>query len=313
MKSASVILPALAVLGGALIGCSGSAQVPLCATCQHTGAALSLVPCAARDAAPPDVVDDAALRRALDAAAQTLMQTKKATPASELIKQLSRRRCTVAPVGPQARSLTPAQAYAQCRSAVVVVAGLYKCTQCTRWHTGGASGVMIDPSGIFVTNYHVINNTKNKAMVAMTADGKVYSVTEVLAASSADDLAVVRLDSGGKRLSALPVAANPPIGTPVTVISHPLHRYYTLTAGIISRYQKTRREGKTAPLMTITADFGRGSSGAPVLDARGAVVGLVSSTSSLYYPAAKGKTEQLQMVFKQCVPGSSILKLISGK
>jgi len=267
------------------------------------------VPCAGGPA--PAVVDDAALRRALDTAAQTLMKAKKATPTTDLIKQLSRRRCTVTPVRPQGRSLTPAQAYAQCRSAVIVVAGLYKCTKCTKWHTGGASGVMIDPSGIFVTNYHVINNTKNKAMVAMTADGKVYPVIEVLAASSADDLAIVRLDGGGQRLAALPVATNAPIGTPVTVISHPTHRYYTLTAGIVSRYQKTKRSGKTATMMTITADFGRGSSGAPVLDSRGAIVGLVSSTSSLYYPAAKGKKEQLQMVFKQCVPGASILRLIT--
>ena len=86
-----------------------------------------------------------------------------------------------------------------------------------------------------------------------------------------------------------------------------------LPAGIISRYQKTKRANKIVPMMTITADFAQGSSGAPILDDRGRVVGLVTSTSSVYYPAKNGKKEQLQMVFKQCVPGASILKLISGK
>jgi len=259
------------------------------------------------------VIDDLALRRVLQNTARKLMDSKKATPSAELLKQLTRKQCKITPPPARAKAMTPAQAYARCKSAVIVAAGLYKCTKCTKWHTGGASGVLIGPSGVFVTNYHVMANTRNKAMVAMTADGQVYPVTEVLAASAADDLAIVRLDAGGKRLAALPVAADSPIGTPVTVISHPKSRLYTLTAGIISRYQKTRRAGKTVDMMTITADFAQGSSGAPILDDRGSVIGLVTSTSSVYYPAKGGKKERLQMVFKQCVPGASILKLISAK
>jgi len=253
------------------------------------------------------------MKRHLDHAAHTLMEAGKVTAVSELIKQLDRRQCKIKPLAPQADPLTPAQIYPRCKPAVLVVAGLYKCPRCTRWHTMLASGVLIDPAGVFLTNYHVVKNTNNKAIVAMTADGKVYPVTEVLAASAAEDVAVARLDTGSRRLAALPIATHAPVGAPVTVISHPTNRFYLLTAGIVSRYQKAKRANKLVDMMTITADFGRGSSGGPVLNDRGAVVGMVASTSSVYYPAKKGKKEQLQMVFKQCIPAAAILKLLAPR
>ena len=65
-------------------------------------------------------------------------------------------------------------------------------------------------------------------------------------------------------------------------------------------------------MMTITADFAKGSSGAPVFDDRGNVAAMVASTSSVYYTQTKDTQKNLQMVFKQCVPAASILKLIAG-
>jgi S1-C subfamily serine protease len=57
--------------------------------------------------------------------------------------------------------------------------------------------------------------------------------------------------------------------------------------------------------MSITADYAKGSSGGPVFNDRGEVVGMVSSTSSLYYqtdsPEAPKEKGPLQMVIKNCV------------
>ena len=259
------------------------------------------------------ITDDLAVKRKLEHAAHTLMEAGKCTPVAELGKQLSRGQCKLKLPKQHSAAMTATQTYARCKAGVLVVAGLYKCTKCTRWHTSAASGILVHPSGVFLTSYHVMTNTKYKAMVAMTDDGKIYPVTEVLAGSASEDVAVARLDAGGRRLAALPIAVGSPVGTPVTVISHPASRFYLLTAGIVSRYQKTKRVGKTVSMMTITADFARGSSGAPVLNDRGAVVGMVASTSSVYYPPVKkGKTEQLQMVFKQCVPAEAIVKLFAA-
>jgi S1-C subfamily serine protease len=62
-------------------------------------------------------------------------------------------------------------------------------------------------------------------------------------------------------------------------------------------------------MMSITADYARGSSGSPVLDDSGAVVGMVADTRSIYYTIDHGAQQNLQMVVKECVPSASILKL----
>ena len=83
---------------------------------------------------------------------------------------------------------------------------------------------------------------------------------------------------------------------------------------MISRYT-TFKSAKDAPesvRMTITADYAKGSSGAPVFDACGNICGMVSSTNSIYYNKTKdGANENLQMVVKNCVPAASILNLIT--
>jgi len=254
---------------------------------------------------PPEAANDLARMRNLERGAGKLIAEGKTTPTAELIKQLARKQCTLKLPAPTGEKFTPDRIYARYIDSVLVVAGVYKCKRCKRWHAGVATGFLISASGAFVTNYHVVG-AKGKTIVAMTHDGKVYPVKEVLAANQADDVAILRLDAGAAKLKPVPLSADAPVGTPVSVISHPDGRFYALTHGIVSRYAQHGRGQKLVTMMTITADFARGSSGGPVIDDRGAVVGLVSSTSSVYYT----KKQDLQMVFKHCVSGGSILKLI---
>ena len=65
-----------------------------------------------------------------------------------------------------------------------------------------------------------------------------------------------------------------------------------------------------APRMAITADYAKGSSGAPVLNSEGEVVGMVSATNSIYYTREKGQNQNLQMVVKLCIPVAAISKLL---
>ena len=77
--------------------------------------------------------------------------------------------------------------------------------------------------------------------------------------------------------------------------------------------EHTRRSGEDGPKyreMTVTADFAKGSSGAPVLDRTGAVVGIVRRTSPAYAEQKNGVKTNVQMVWKRCVPSSALFELL---
>lgn len=194
---------------------------------------------------------------------------------------------------------------------VYMIGGVYKCGKCEKWHnSGNATAWALTTSGIMVTNHHVIANSKGDVMAVMDQEGNCHAVTEVLAACENSDYAIIRVNATG--LTPLALSEPAAVGTKVTVISHPRGRYYTHTFGHISRYyynQRTRG-GVEVPFMGITADYAKGSSGGPVIDYEGRVVGMVSSTTSLYTERSKNKEPQgmLQMVTKNCVPVLAIRK-----
>jgi serine protease Do len=101
-----------------------------------------------------------------------------------------------------------------------------------------------------------------------------------------------------------------PVGAKIDLISHPNQRFYTLTEGRVARYFMMQRGKMPVSAMSITADFGRGSSGGPVFNESGEVVGIAASTESLYYTEKDGEQKNLQMVFKHCVPVSQLRELI---
>src|SRR6185503_2447003 len=259
----------------------------------------------------PGEVNDFRIEDQLDLAAEQLMGAGKTTKMSDLIRELGRRSCSIELPRLSATNASNGKIAASSRSGVLVIGDLSKCKKCPKWHVGASSGFLLTASGVCVTCYHVANVPSSPTLIAMTGDGRVVAVKEVLAANPHTDLAILQLD--GSDFQPLALDTEAPVGSPVRVLSHPDDHFFTLSEGIVSRYVALPLEKAAGEVtfMAITADFGAGSSGAPVFNERGGVVGIVNNTQSLYYDPQKGR--DLQMVFKHCLPSQYILQLIGKK
>jgi serine protease Do len=200
--------------------------------------------------------------------------------------------------------------------AVYLISSVYLCGKCDKWHLGGtASAWALTADGLMVTNHHVFAKAKGGAMGVCGADGKTHRIIEVVAADEANDIAIFRVDA--KDLKPLPIGPDAKVGSSVEVVSHPERRFFTHTFGKVSRYHQLpgKADKPKRVMMSITADYAKGSSGGPVLDAEGRVIGMVASTQSIYYESsARDKLKgPLQMVVKNCVPVSAISAMLDAE
>ena len=272
-------------------------------------------------ASPGQSVDNAADDRALFTQAETATAKLAETGKSPLNKQTRLEQCKRT-VASGVRLLAPAkdrkldgeESYRTAAAAAVLVTGAYKCDKCTRWHCTLASGVVVDPDGVIATNHHVAAGEAAEAMGVLTADGRFFPVTEVLATNKNNDVALLRV--AGKDLAALPVRDDLGAGATIYCYSHPANAFGCFSDGIVTRYCRLGGPDRNgAVFMQVTADYARGSSGGPIIDQAGNLVGLVSSTSPVLYAdnaAAKGTPTgqgNLQMVRHNCVTGRAILDL----
>ena len=137
----------------------------------------------------------------------------------------------------------------------------------------------------------------------------MFPVREVLAADATNDLVILRVE--GRGFVPVPLALGARQGSPVWVLSHPGYNYYTLTTGMVERYLIWPFLKGEPTYMSITADFGVGSSGAPVFNDHGAVVGIAKITKGIEADAEQKDKTNLQMVLKYCTPSAALLKMIS--
>ena len=134
------------------------------------------------------------------------------------------------------------------------------------------SGFFISASGVLVTNYHVLENAYRSDI--KTLDGGEYPVVAVLAKNQQVDLIKVRVNIPRDRVAPLSLAEQEPVlADRVVVIGSPLGLDQTVSEGIISAVRETPAIGK---VFQLTAPISQGSSGSPVLNQQGEVVGVVS-------------------------------------
>lgn len=257
-------------------------------------------------------VDDRDIKNTIQALATELIEAGNITDNDELQEQLQRRHAAID--APPEAELTEdgEEIYERAAEGVLIIAGIYLCEHCDNYHANCASGFTISEDGLAITNHHVVENTNNLTLVAWTHDGRVVPVLEVLASNEADDVALIRL-GGDEPFTALPIARDAEVGQRVHAITHPDGRFYYYSSGEVARFcMQPQQRGPSVRRMQITADYARGSSGGPILNDLGQVVGMVSTTNSIYYNENDGQQENFQMVMHNCVPYESILELFAG-
>lgn len=142
-------------------------------------------------------------------------------------------------------------------------------------HPGGrqglGSGVVIDAHGLILTNAHVVNGAQAIHVWTPEAD----DVTANLIGSDPDlDLALLRAsDARGLRPAPLGDSDRLRVGDWVVAIGNPFGLHHTVTAGIVSAKGRALDDSGVEFLQTDTA-LGPGSSGGPLLDLGGNVVGI---------------------------------------
>tara|TARA_B100001250_G_scaffold414304_1_gene451828 strand:- start:2143 stop:3780 length:1638 start_codon:yes stop_codon:yes gene_type:complete len=141
---------------------------------------------------------------------------------------------------------------------------------------GTGTGFFIDRSGIGITNHHVIED----ADIAYIKDfeGNVFQIEQVTKVDVEADLAEIKIKNDDNyRFPRLKLSAKQVLkGQEIFVIGNPETYESTLTTGIISAIRKNDHFEE----IQVSAPISPGSSGSPIMDMKGYVLGVITSSSS---------------------------------
>ena len=133
------------------------------------------------------------------------------------------------------------------------------------------SGFFIDDKGLAVSNYHVFGNTLiGEELIKMVDSDKAYKVTEVIAKDEENDFIVFRVNCDDNNY--LKIARDKPdVGEKVFAIGSPRGLENTFSSGEISQWRSDK-------VMQINVQIDHGSSGGPLINQYGQVVGITSGS-----------------------------------
>jgi serine protease Do len=135
------------------------------------------------------------------------------------------------------------------------------------------SGVIVDPSGIALTNAHVVEKATDIEVV--TVEGNKHRA-KVIGLDKKTDLAVLRLDDGKNsfKYARLGDSDRIQVGDWVIAVGSPFGLQATVTAGIISAKARQIGQGPFDDFLQTDAAINPGNSGGPLVNMQGEVVGI---------------------------------------
>lgn len=132
-----------------------------------------------------------------------------------------------------------------------------------------STGFFITDDGVLVTNEHVIAGAAD--LFAQTSTGAIYIFRSVIFRSVNLDLALLKFAATGVPYLKLGTSVHLAEGQRIIVIGRPEGLEATVSDGIITAFLSNRSS------MKMTAAISPGSSGAPVLDESGQVIGIANT------------------------------------
>jgi S1-C subfamily serine protease/predicted TPR repeat methyltransferase len=135
------------------------------------------------------------------------------------------------------------------------------------------SGFFINPNGLLLTSYHIIEQARG--FVVKLPNGAFFEMEQIMYVDPQIDFAMLKV--AGRNLPALKLgdSNSARVGDEVIALGNPLGLEISVSTGIISG-----RRGDGHVLLQTTAPISEGSSGGPLLNTRGEVIGITISSAS---------------------------------
>lgn len=192
-----------------------------------------------------------------------------------------------------AEAVSPAAVYIEAAKGPPVATGLEELMREYRLPAPGrapdgtvssGSGVIISPDGLVLTNHHVISGA---TLPVVTLQDKRSFPAEVLGSDARTDIAVLRIMGDGPFAWAqLGDSDKVRVGQWVLAIGHPFDFQFTVTTGIVSaRGRRNLFRNEIQDYLQTDAAVNPGSSGGPLFDLAGQVVGI---NTAIYSPPGGG-------------------------
>jgi S1-C subfamily serine protease len=137
---------------------------------------------------------------------------------------------------------------------------------------GQGSGVIIDPQGYIVTNYHVVLGARE--IQVSLSDGRVVSA-RIVGVDTLTDLAVLKIDVDNLIAAEWGNSDDLRVGALVWAVGSPFGLQRTITFGILSAKHRSGMAGEVyQDFLQTDAAVNPGNSGGPLVDTQGRVVGI---------------------------------------
>jgi serine protease Do len=143
---------------------------------------------------------------------------------------------------------------------------------------GLGTGFIVQKDGVIVTNNHVVEDS-DSLRVSFSDEHELDA--KILGRDPRTDIAVIKVDNGGKDLPAIALGDSDAldVGDWVVAIGNPFGLSHTVSAGIVSGKGRERDDVPLDPsgyysFIQTDASINPGNSGGPLLNLRGEVIGM---------------------------------------